>query len=145
MIFKCFIFNRNRSCIAPRANGKSCVPDSDCASGHCCGVVPFKKCRECCKDSHCPSGQNCKYAQNYLNYILCYFYSIILLIYGCKNDDIPNILFSLEIESALLLEQMGNHVVLTLTVHPVTAVVYGLSKDVVNVVRIHIAREENSV
>ena len=77
MISKCFIVNRNRACIAPRANGNSCVPDSDCASGHCCGVVPFKKCRECCKDSHCPSGQNCKYAHKYLNSMLCYLYSII--------------------------------------------------------------------
>ena len=80
-----------------------------------------------------------------MNYILCYFQSMILLIYGYKNDDIHNILFSLEIESALLLEQMGNHVVRTLTVHPVTAVVCGLSKDAANVVRIHIAQEENSV
>ena len=58
--YKLFIFIRDRKCIAPRANGMSCVPDSDCASGHCCGVVPFKRCQECCKDSHCPSGQNCK-------------------------------------------------------------------------------------
>ena len=53
------ITNRNRKCIAPRPNGKSCVPDSDCASGHCCGVWPFKRCRECCKDFHCGSNKFC--------------------------------------------------------------------------------------
>ena len=53
------IFLRNRVCIAPRANGKSCGPDSDCASGHCCGVWPFKRCRECCKDPHCSGGKFC--------------------------------------------------------------------------------------
>ena len=59
MFFTC-INNRNRSCIAPRTNGQSCVPDSDCASGHCCGVWPFKRCRECCKDSHCSGGKFCR-------------------------------------------------------------------------------------
>ena len=49
---------RNRVCIAPRPNGRSCIPDSDCASGHCCGVWPFKRCRECCIDSHCPANEN---------------------------------------------------------------------------------------
>ena len=59
MIFQIFYFLRNRVCIAPRANGKSCGPDSDCASGHCCGMWPFKRCRECCKDPHCTGGKFC--------------------------------------------------------------------------------------
>ena len=53
------VYYRNRKCIAPRANGKSCIPDSDCASGHCCGVWPFKRCRDCCQDSHCTSDKFC--------------------------------------------------------------------------------------
>ena len=51
----------------------------------------------------------------------------------------------IEIEYVLTQDLTVGHVVLTLTVHPVTAVVCGLSKDAVNVVRIHIAREKNSV
>ena len=42
-------------------NGGNCRRDSQCDSGNCCGVWPFKRCRECCKDSDCPSGSNCKY------------------------------------------------------------------------------------
>ena len=42
-------------------NGSKCRKDSQCDSNHCCGVWPFKRCRECCKDSHCPSTQLCKY------------------------------------------------------------------------------------
>ena len=50
---------RDRKCVAPRPNGSSCNPDSDCESGHCCGVWPFKRCRECCKDSHCEDMKFC--------------------------------------------------------------------------------------
>ena len=51
--------HRNRKCIQPRPNGASCGCSSDCKSGNCCGVWPFKRCRECCKNSHCDGNQIC--------------------------------------------------------------------------------------
>lgn len=55
----------NRKCVASgsRTIGSKCVSDSDCTSKNCCGVPPFKRCRECCKDSDCPNGKNCKNRQ----------------------------------------------------------------------------------
>ena len=55
-----FFFFRRRKCIPPRSNAQGCGRSSDCASGHCCGVWPFKKCRECCRDSHCGQNKFCK-------------------------------------------------------------------------------------
>ena len=44
-----------------KGNGSKCRKNSQCDSGNCCGVWPFKRCRQCCQDSDCPGNENCKY------------------------------------------------------------------------------------
>merc|ERR1712212_653055 len=56
----CVLFILLENHVSGSPNGGKCRRDSQCDSGNCCGVWPFKRCRECCKDSHCPTGQNCK-------------------------------------------------------------------------------------
>ena len=36
----------------PGYNNANRSKDSQCKSGHCCGVWPFKRCRACCDSSH---------------------------------------------------------------------------------------------
>jgi len=45
------------------AIGQRCKRDGQCASGHCCGFLRWKRCRECCNNWDCPSGQTCKKKQ----------------------------------------------------------------------------------
>merc|ERR1712179_755732 len=43
-----------------KSNGKSCTKDAQCDSENCCGVWPFKRCRECCNDDDCSAEEYCK-------------------------------------------------------------------------------------
>jgi hypothetical protein len=43
---------------AQKGNGEGCSKDSQCRSGHCCGVPLFKICRDCCQDGDCGSQVN---------------------------------------------------------------------------------------
>ena len=83
--------------VSGTSNGGKCRRDSQCDSGNCCGVWPFKRCRECCKDSDCPSGSNCKYVKFVI--ILIEIERDILCLRVYQSD--TNSLFALEIENAL--------------------------------------------
>merc|ERR1711892_97237 len=44
---------RKNKCTGPKPNGQGCDVNSDCRTGHCCGIAGERMCRECCKTSHC--------------------------------------------------------------------------------------------